>query len=163
MVSVESNGRYVFAHPFFGFKFDINPSWSILTQELLDKQIRARNPDSDASNIVLSLAQSEELGTSSLNVIDSKEHGNTAMEFLNERLRKAQSGTDEILDVEFTSGVALGQCEFETLSYVREAETKRYYYHYWATSKDGRLLLLFARYVSPNRLTQIERMLNGDG
>ena len=125
--------------------------------------MRARDPDADASNIVLSLAKNGKLGTSSLNVIDSKEHENGAAEFLRERLRRAKAGVGEILDVEFASGVALGQCEFETLSYVQETDAKRYYYHYWATSKDGRMILLFARYVSPNQLGQLEQMLNSDG
>ena len=166
--AVQSNRNFSnggeFSSPHFGVAFSMDRTWGVLSEQEADKQLKARGHKGDGSALILTAVKRTPTGgVVSLNAFDSQDSKQNIESFLDERTRKAKKKSDSIEDIavgEFTTAAGVN---YRTLSYVDTTKDGKFYYQYWATGREGRMLMFFARMSSRELLPEIENLLLGDG
>ena len=157
-----SNGGE-FSSPHFGVEFSMDRAWTVLSQQEVDKQLQTRGHNVDSSVMSLTAVKKTPSGVVSLNAFDSQDSEHDIESFLRERTRKAKKKSGSIKDITVGESTSTAGVHYRTLSYVDETRDGKFYYQYWATGREGRMLMFFARMSSRELLPEIENLLLGDG
>ena len=152
-----------FSSPHFRVDFSMDRTWVVVSQQEADNQLKSRGLKGDSPVLILTAVKKTPKGVVSLNAFDSQDSVLNVEGFLQERTRRAKEKSDNIEGIAVGETTTAAGVQYRTLSYVDTTKDGKFYYQYWATGREGRILMFFARMSSHELLPEIENLLLGDG